>query len=90
MSVSSQELGEFNRSIGRLEGKLDSMVSSVQALSSSFENLEKGRLSRLEIAFAEIKTEVNDKSRNTSFWTSAVVSVVMAVLIAFLLKQFDL
>jgi hypothetical protein len=43
---------DINRSIGRLEGKLDSLVTSVNTLASSFKSLEEGRLSQLEREFS--------------------------------------
>ena len=62
----------FERALGRLEGKMDSMVASVNALAASFESLEKGRLSRLEIAFATLKGETTAESTSTARWTSAI------------------
>lgn len=70
----------FERALGRLEGKMDSMVSSVQALSASFESLEKGRLSRLEIRVAEIVTETGQRTRNTASWVAALVALLVAVI----------
>lgn len=49
-----QNLNELQRSIGRLEGKMDMLVSGMQEMASSFSSLEKGRLSKLEIAFANL------------------------------------
>ncbi len=43
---------EIQRSIGRLEGKLDYLVNSVNTLAASFKTLEEGRLSQLEREFA--------------------------------------
>ncbi len=45
-------MDEINRAIGRLEGKMDSLIISTNALASSFKTLEEGRLSTLEREFA--------------------------------------
>ena len=55
------------------------MVSSVNALASSFESLEKGRLSRLEIKVAEMITTTNNKAKNTSIWVSFFVALIVGV-----------
>lgn len=84
------DTNSFERALGRLEGKMDSMVNSVNALASSFESLEKGRLSRLEIKVAEIVTESNQKTKNTASWVAALVALLVAVipqLIFFLIKK---
>jgi len=70
---------DISRSIGRLEGKLDAVVSSMSQLTESFNNLEKGRLSTLEINFAKMQVEIFEKTKNSAAWTSAVVSVIIAV-----------
>lgn len=75
-----EEGDNLERSLGRLEGKMDSVMSTVTALAASFENLEKGRLSNLEIAFAKIQTEVSERSRSTAVLTSSIVSLIVAVL----------
>ncbi len=77
---STQETNSFERALGRLEGKMDSMVSSVNALASSFESLEKGRLSRLEIKVAEIVTENTAKTKSTALWVSLVISIAIAII----------
>ena len=76
MSENQTQEASFERALGRLEGKMDAMVSSVNALASSFESLEKGRLSRLEIKVAEIVTETGSKSRNVALWVSSIVVIV--------------
>lgn len=79
--------------IGRLEGKMDLMVQAVNALSSSFESLEKRRLSRAEIAIAEMKTQyglATQEAQTKAVWmaifVSAVLSVVGGVAVTLILK----
>lgn len=70
---------ELQRSIGKLEGKMDLMVSSMQELTAAFANLEKGRLSTLEINFAKMQTELADKSRAVAFQTSMITALVVGI-----------
>lgn len=70
---------DFSRALGRLEGKMDSVVAAVTAISASFESLEKGRLSRLEIAFATLKGETATESTATARWTSAIWSLGVTI-----------
>ena len=80
---------EFERSLGRLEGKMDSMTEVMTRLANSFDNLEKGRLSTLEINFAKFYTEINTKAKNAAFWTSAITAIfvsVVSAIIVYLLK----
>lgn len=44
---------EYQRALGRVEGKLDLVIDQVTALRGSFETLEAGRLSRLETTVAQ-------------------------------------
>lgn len=81
---------ELIRAIGKLEGKMDLMVNSVSNLASSFESLEKGRLSRLEIGFATLNTEVKDKARNTAVWSGAIVAIIVSVATAVIINVFKL
>lgn len=81
---------DLERSLGRLEGKMDSMVSSMNHLTSAFDNLEKGRLSTLEINFAKMQVEVFERAKSSSIWTSAITSVIVTViasLIVYLIKS---
>lgn len=78
--MENQDSNEFSRAIGRLEGKMDAMVASVNGLAASFDSLEKGRLSRLEISFAELNTKTKDKARTTAMWTSFIVSLICAII----------
>lgn len=70
---------DLERSMGRLEGKLDSIVNIVADLKGAFETMEKGRLSRLEVAFNTLQTEIAVKSKNTTIVWSAVISVATSV-----------
>ena len=76
----------IERSIGRLEGKVDGIVGdiktisdSMNALKSSFDVLEKGRLSNLEVSFASLQAEVQVKAKNTALWAGAIISVSVSV-----------
>lgn len=40
--------------IGELKGEMKNLVAEMSAMRTSFDNLEKGRLSRLEIQFANL------------------------------------
>ena len=84
------------RSIGRIEGKLDSAIvavsqvgGEVKSLRDDFATMEKGRLSRLEVSFASLETTVNLKAKNTAmFWgtiMSIIASIVSAILVSFFL-----
>jgi len=85
-----QNKPDISRAIGRLEGKVDLMVTSISNLASSFESLEKGRLSRLEIAFAELNTSVKDKARVTAIWTAGIMTIVTSIIILVITKFFKL
>lgn len=72
--------------IGELKGKLDLVVTSMNNLASSFENLEKGRLSRAEITIAEMKVEMgqveskaNKSAQTKAMWVALIASAVMSV-----------
>ena len=73
------------RSIGRLEGKLDSVISLVADIKGAFEKMEKGRLSVLEISFATLKTEVEVKTRSSAVIISAVISILVGVSSSFII-----
>ena len=76
---------ETLKSIGRLEGKMDMLVASMSGLAQSFDNLEKGRLSRLEIAFASLQAEAKQDARHISSWTSSIISVIISVISALII-----
>lgn len=80
----------YARALGSLEGKMDMIVTSMNALAASFESLEKGRLSRLEIAFATLKAESADKARDSALWTSSIISLCIAIISAFTVYYFHL
>lgn len=84
LSTQNQE-----RSLGRLEGKVDSIVNMMQgmqgevtSLRNDFGTMEKGRLSRLEVQFATISTEVGVKARSQAIWASATISLSIAIVAA--------
>ena len=76
--------------VGKLDGKLDMVVSSMTALAASFENLEKGRLSKLEIAFASSIGEAQANAKTTAIWVSVLVSLGVMIAGAFIIKHFGL
>mgnify|MGYP001585274017 CR=1 FL=1 len=86
------------KDIGRLEGMMaaiHSLVSEtrgdVKSLRNDFMEMEKGRLSRLEVAFATVQTEVSLKARNTAVWFALVSSIAASVItgtILFLITNF--
>lgn len=80
----------IERSIGRLEGKMDNVVSEITALRVSFDNLEKGRFSKLEIAFAELHTNVKSSARIAALWTSGIVAITVSVIVAVMIKILNL
>lgn len=77
---------EFERSLGRLEGKMDSMTEVMTRLANSFDNLEKGRLSTLEINFAKFYTEINTKAKSIAIIYSIVSAILVSVITAFIIK----
>ena len=71
--------------IGEIKGKMDLMVNSVNNLAASFENLEKGRLSRAEITIAEMKTEIGNSDRRAqarAMWVGLIAGGVISLLVA--------
>jgi hypothetical protein len=46
----------LERSLGRVEGKLDLVINQLTKLSGAFDQLEKGRLSTIEKEFAQLKS----------------------------------
>lgn len=85
------------RSIGRLEGKLDSAIlamggirGEVKSLRNDFMHMEKGRLSKLEVGFATLETTVQIKARSSAIiWAigaSIFTSVVSGITIALIIR----
>lgn len=77
----------INLLIGKMDGKLDMVIETMNQLSASFANLEKGRLSTLEINFAKLLTEVNQRTdsgiqraKATAVWFSLVIGGIISVL----------
>ena len=75
----------IERTIGRLEGKIDSLGLTITELKNAFDSLEKGRLSTLEINFAKFYTEIHTKAKNTAMWISALVAIVVSVVSAMII-----
>ena len=57
--------------IGELKGEMKNVVSELSAMRNAFDNLEKGRLSRLEIQFANLIGKLT------------IIAVVVSVVISF-------
>ena len=85
-----EENTEINRALGRVEGKLDSLISTVTHLSNSFQQLEAGRVSTLESGFATLKAEASAYARNTAIWVSAGISLIVGVVLAIVIKKLGL
>ena len=92
------EIQEISRAIGKLEGKMDLMVSAMQDLTGQFANLEKGRLSTLEINFAklisevgtmeeEAKTRIGTRAIFISAITGGIISIISSLVIFFLIGK---
>lgn len=75
--MDTQDNNNLERALGRVEGKMDLMVTSVNNLAASFESLEKGRLSNLEIKFANLQGRI----------TIIAGVISLAVSIAFFMVQ---
>lgn len=73
---------KFAGDIGRLEGKLDSVVSMVGELKGSFETMEKGRLSKLEVQFATLYAELSVTARNSAAVWAVAASVIASIISA--------
>ena len=70
--------------IGELKGEMKNMSATILRLANAFDNLEKGRLSTLEINFAKLQTEVGERSRQTAVRTAAITSIIVGVTVTFL------
>jgi len=84
---------DTNLLIGRLEGKMEGLVEAMQkfagemaAMRLSFENLEKGRLSRLEIAFAESIAKRKADAVWIGVLSGGVVSIIVALILHYVFK----
>lgn len=76
------------RSLGRVEGKLDSLIVAVGSLQGAFDALEKGRLSVLEVKFATLNTEVAATARNKAALWAVGASIISSFVAAILAKTF--
>ena len=92
---------EVQRSLGRIEGNLTQIMNEMKlirddhaGLRGEFQKLEAGRLTRLESAFATSEAVGHTKAKNTAMWTSVIVggivSVIVGIILAFILKHFGL
>ena len=76
-----------DRALGRLEGKIDGMMllvgevkSDVNQLRTDFSEMEKGRLSRLELSFNTLKTETEYKAKQHAMIVASIASVAGSVI----------
>ena len=86
----------LERSIGRLEGKVDVVIEDIKlisdnmtALRASFDILEKGRLSNLEVSFASLQAKVQERARNTALIYSGTISFAISILSAIITRYFS-
>lgn len=87
-----QEHNSLERSLGRVEGQLNSLVAvvntlsaNITSLSNDFATMEKGRLTALEVKFATLSTEIELKAKNSGMVSGAIISVIVSVASAFIL-----
>ena len=73
------------RSIGNLEGMMSGMLTSLsqihndlKALRDDFNTMERGRLTRLEVAFNTLQTEIEVKAKSVATYRSVLASIVAA------------
>lgn len=78
----------IERSLGRVEGKLDLLVKSVSDLSSAFQNLEAGRLSRLEVKVNTLDVQTREKAKNTALFWAFISSLTVSAIAALLTTYF--
>lgn len=76
----------IERSFGRMEGKLDSLTTSITDLKGAivgvqndFATMEKGRLTRLEVNFATLQTETAYRAKTAAIITGIITSVLSSV-----------
>ena len=88
---------ELSRGIGRIEGSLVEIKNDIKLmredharLRSEFQTLEAGRLTRLESAFALSEAAIHTKSKNTAIIWSAIVSIITAIITAFIIHFFKI
>jgi len=83
----------LQRALGRVEGKVDLVVQSIADLKNSFEKMEQGRLSKLEVDFATLHTNVTGSANNHAIWTAAIMttagSIVSGIILFLLLKHYS-
>lgn len=90
--MENTEHNNLERSIGRLEGKLDSTVfmmtsisNDVSGLRNDFATMEKGRLTALEVKFAGLSSEMKVKARNSAMLAGAIISIAVSVISAIII-----
>ena len=86
----------IQRDLGRLEGKLDLILTSMadmkkatENLKQSFDSLEAGRLSSLEKSFVTLEAQTTERLKTSKAWHQALISVatfIIGYLILWFLK----
>lgn len=69
-------MDSVERSIGRLEGKVDLVITTMDKLKDAFETLESGRLSTLEKDFANLTGKITIIMVGVSAGTSFALFLV--------------
>jgi len=84
---------EVQRSLGRIEGSIIELKSDLRlfrddftGLRTEFNQLEAGRLTKLESAFAVSQAQIHTKARSIAMWTGGLISVVVSVITALIIK----
>lgn len=93
MTEEKVEAYSLERSLGRVEGKLDSVITEighargeVKSLRDDFGSMEKGRLSTLEVRYATLETTVSLKAKNSAMVWAAVMSIAASVVAALVIR----
>ena len=84
---------EVQRSLGRIEGALTEIKSDIKlmrddhaGLRSEFQQLEAGRLTRLESQFATTQAVMHAKAKSTALIYSAITAIIISVATALILN----
>ena len=83
---------EVQRSLGRIEGALTEIKSDIKlmrddhaGLRSEFQQLEAGRLTRLESQFATTQAVMHAKAKSTALIYSAATAIIVSTVTAYIL-----
>lgn len=88
---------DIQRTLGRVEQGILDIKQNMQfmrddhaGLRAEFNKLEAGRLTRLESAFALSEAAIHTKSKNTAIIWSGIVSIITAIITAFIIHFFKI